>query len=188
MNHPEQGVYLVWKWDWIVSPQTCTESPTCEAPQSRTESPMGEYEHDLRCVGDSDEETDTFHTVRFKCIGATRDNRQQHALELANELLQAGKEVKVDLFPEPANPVDAKAVAFKCFLDDQRWHRIGYIVREALDDVHDALLSKSITNTKFGWVKFRIDLQRSGPEFYAAIDITRKGQWSSTVCNSASPR
>lgn len=68
MNHPEQGVYLVWKWDWIVSPQICTESPTCEAPQSRTESPMGEYEHDLSCVGDSDEETDTFHMVRFKCM------------------------------------------------------------------------------------------------------------------------
>ena len=105
---------------WSTFAQICTESPTCEAPQSRTESPMGEYEHDLSCVGDSDEETDTFHMVRFKCIGATRDNnRQQHALELANELLQAGKEVKVDLFPETANPVDAKAVAFKCFLDDQ---------------------------------------------------------------------
>ena len=91
---------------------------------------------------------------------------------MANKLLQTGKEVKVDLFSEPANPVDTKAVAFKCFLDDQWWHRIGYIVREALDDVHDALLSKRIKTSNL-----------DGLNSYAAVDITRKGQWSSTVCN-----
>ncbi len=40
--------------------------------------------------------------------------------------------------PEPTNPVDAHAIAFECKLND-KWQKIGYVVREALDAVHDAL-------------------------------------------------
>ena len=103
-----------------------------------------------------------------------------------NELLRAKKSVRVGLFPEPTNPVDAKAIAIKCQLDGNDWHRIGYIVREALDEVHAALQQNAITSVSFGWVKSRIDFHRSGPGFYAAIAITRKGSWSAVVCNSAS--
>ena len=109
-------------------------------------------------------------------------------LEKANTLLQAGNNVKVGVFPEPTNPVDSKAIAIKCLLDDHQWYRIGYIVREILDDVNDALASNAITEVKFGWLKYRIDFKRSGPGFYAAIDITRKGCWSPAVCRAASPR
>ena len=62
-------------------------------------------------------------------------------------------------------------------LCDGKWHKIGYVVKEALDDVHVALSSNAISDVK----KFRIDFYRSGPAFYAAVDITRKGHWSSVV-------
>ena len=110
------------------------------------------------------------YTVRFKCIGATRDRGHQSALEKANELMLTGKDVSVDLFFEPTNPVDAKAIAFKCLLDDNKWHRIGYVVKEA----NSALDLNQITETRLAWVKYRIDFKYSGPGFYAAVDITRK--------------
>ena len=131
------------------------------------------------------EESENEHTLLFKCIGATRDRKQQLALEKANELLRTKKDVRVGLFPEPTNPVDPKAIAIKCQLGNN-WHRIGYIVREALDEVHAALQQNAITSVSFGWVKFRIDFHRSGPGFYAAIAIKRKGSWSAVVCNCAS--
>lgn len=76
------------------------------------------------------------------------------------------------------------AIAFTCFIDG-KWERIGYIVREALDDVHEAISTNSIHNVKLGWVKFRIDFHGSGPGFYAGVDITRRGHWSAIVHSSA---
>ena len=43
--------------------------------------------------------------------------------------------MQVDLVPEPENPQDSKAIAFKCKVDG-KWCVIGYVVREALDVVH----------------------------------------------------
>ena len=76
----------------------------------------------------TEEEEPSLYTVRFKCIGATQ------VTNLPNELMLTGKDVSVDLFFEPTNPVDAKAIAIKCLLDDR--HRIGYVVKEALDTAH----------------------------------------------------
>ena len=56
------------------------------------------------------------------------------------------------LFPEPNNPVANKAIGFK-FLIDESWLPIGYVVREALDDVHSALEQHQIIDMKFVWVK-----------------------------------
>ena len=74
-------------------------------------------------------------------------------------MLQAKKDVTVALVSEPTNPVDAKAIAIKCLLDNSQWHRIGYTVCEALDDVHAALQTDAIVRVSFGWVKFHIDFQ-----------------------------
>ena len=60
---------------------------------------------------DHEKQTDDEPAHYIKCIGAMRD---QAALERANELLQAKKDVTVALVPEPTNPVDAKAIAIKC--------------------------------------------------------------------------
>jgi len=57
------------------------------------------------------------------------------------------------LQPEPENKFDSKAIAFQAFISDQ-WHQIGYIVKEALDDVHSALDQNAITNVEFAWARY----------------------------------
>lgn len=73
----------------------------------------------------------------FKCTEATKSANQQAAPQSAWEVVQDEKKVPVKLDPEPNNPYDAKAIAFICFVDG-KWQRIGYMVREVLDDVHCA--------------------------------------------------
>ena len=171
-------MYLVWKWDWArADTNHCTEIGANGCDIDSVDS-----EQDIEQIKET-----TLDTVRFKVIGVTRDKKYQHALERANERICSDKVVEVDIFKEPNNPIDSKAIVFKCFLEDQ-WHRIGYIVKEALDDVHEALSTNSIVGVKFGWVKFRFDFQQSGPGFYAGVDITRIGAWSSTVHACASPK
>ena len=52
-------------------------------------------------------------------------------------LLDKG-EVPVNVFPEKDHPYDSSAIAFKCFVDGE-WHRIGYVVKEAINTVHSTL-------------------------------------------------
>ena len=77
-------------------------------------------------------------TGTFKCIGTQHDMHAQNILSKVSQMLRNGQEVPVNVYPEPDNPYDANAIAFKCWVDD-KWHRIRYVVREALDCVHDAL-------------------------------------------------
>ena len=83
------------------------------------------------------------------------------------------EEVKVQLQPEPENKFNSKATAFQGFISDE-WHRIGYIVKEALDDVHSAPEQNAITSIEFAWAKYLLTWTKSGPGYFAGIKITRK--------------
>jgi len=85
------------------------------------------------------------------------------------------------------NSYDSKAIAFKCWIDEE-WHRIGYIVCEALEDVHDAKTNDHITNVSFAWAKYLVSWTRSGPGYFGGINITKYGEWSSKVCACSSTR
>ena len=122
-------------------------------------------------------------TVAFKCVGVTRDPQNQEALRSANQLIQNGKDVPVQLLPEPTNPFDSRAISFQCHINNQR-KTIGYVTKEACDSVDEALESNNVVSTKFAWVKNKT-LRTSGPGFYTAIDVTRKGTWSTIVKQSA---
>jgi len=111
----------------------------------------------------------------------------QNILSKVSQLLKNGQQVPVNIYHEPDNPYDAKAIAFKCWINDE-WHRIGYIVREALDDVHQAIGNNNIVDVQFSWAKYLIIWMRSGPGYYAGINITRIGFWSREVRRSASTR
>ena len=100
-------------------------------------------------------------------------------------LLEHGEQVPVKIVPEPDNQYDSKAIAFQCKVDS-KWHKIGYIVREALDDVHRALVQKKIISVKFAWAKYLVVWMRSGPGYYAGINIALNGEWSHEVCRCAS--
>jgi len=64
------------------------------------------------------------HTVTFKCTGS---KYVQEVLCNVSKLLAKGDMVPVNIYPEPDNPCDSKAIAFKCWLED-KWHKISYIV------------------------------------------------------------
>ena len=93
------------------------------------------------------------------------------------------EQVKVELRPEPNNPWDAQAIAFFCELDS-KWHRIGYVVKECVQSVHNAL---SMHQIEFKWVKYIVHWSKSGPGWYAGIRITKKGgYWPNIVVKSGS--
>lgn len=116
----------------------------------------------------------TTHIVIFKCIGVVRDSDQQRALEEAFIAREKGETVEVKIESEPINPYDSKAKRHGGGLQC----RIGYVVWEVLDKVHEAIQAKQIVWTRFVWVKFYLHWTRPGPGFYAGISIVRKGEWS----------
>ena len=66
----------------------------------------------------------------------------------------------------------------KCKIDDSGSVRIGYVVREVLDEVHDAI-NKKILNVSFDWIKYNVHFK--SPGWYAGIRIQRHGEWSLEV-------
>ena len=68
------------------------------------------------------------------------------------ERLQRDITVKVKLIPEPTNKYDNRAIKFVYDLDG-RQHTIGYVVRECLSEVDQAIEKSSITGkVEFAWV------------------------------------
>ena len=125
------------------------------------------------------------HSLVFKCIGSTKVPHYQDALLKAAHLIDEGKTVPIRVRPEPDNPVDSKAIAFECNLESE-WKIIGYIVREALDAVHDALNKHTITEIKVDWIKYIVHWSRSGPGWYAGVRITKEGKWPKEAIRCAS--
>ncbi len=120
------------------------------------------------------------HTVVFKCIGAVRDRQYQDALRTAKHNLQNGWTVPVRMRYQPTNIMDARAVVFECSLEE-KWVKIGYVVKDILDEVHSAIDNNLILNVKFKWVKYITDWTRSGPGYFAGITVTKSGQWERKV-------
>ena len=170
----------MWEWNWLnlhLSPPRSLQS------SSQPEETSNHDQSSLDAIPTSTNNVTIEHTIRFKCIGSTKEHEYQEALAKASRLII--KELKVDIFPEPNNPCDAQAISFKCHLD-WTWVTVGYIVREALQDVHQAIANQDIISVKFGWIKFKMNWHRSGFGWYAGIDITKRGEWSLAVQNCAS--
>ena len=104
------------------------------------------------------------HVVTFKCIG-THHCDSQEVLKTVS-MIGDQSTVPVELCLEKDNPYDSRAIAFRCY-----GTTIGYVVREALDSVHAAIADKKIVYVKFAWVKYLVSWPRSGPGFYAGINI-----------------
>jgi len=73
--------------------------------------------------------------VVFKCIGVTKEHRYQELLGFAKQKRKDGNTVPVKLQNEPSNNIDSQSIAFMCKAD-RDWEWIGYVVSEALPDVH----------------------------------------------------
>ena len=125
------------------------------------------------------------HKVTFKCIGCTKEQCYQETLKHVAQLRRGGNVVEAKLEPERTNPFDAKAIQIKCKVDGT-WKKIGYLVSEVLDEVHEALASDCIINVGFEWVKMIIVWRTPG--WYAGVNITRRGEWSKSVLTSQSTK
>lgn len=75
------------------------------------------------------------------------------------------QKVTVKLCPEPSNPVDSQTIAFVVCLDNKE-HRIGYVVQEVLDDLHEEISSGDVVSVQFKWVKYRLNWYYTGPGYY----------------------
>ena len=95
--------------------------------------------------------------------------------------------MEVTIQPEPDNPVDSRAIAFVATVDNKQY-TIGYVVREIVDDLHEAINRGQILGVKFAWVKYLVQWPRSGPGYYCGVNITKKGEWPQNVCKYQSTR
>ena len=96
---------------------------------------------------------------------------------------ELGEDFVVKLIPEPENVADSRAIRFGVNIDGT-WRTIGYVVREIVEEIHSAIETNSIVSTEFAWVKYK--LWKKAPGYYAAVTITRSGQWSQSVCKARS--
>ena len=101
------------------------------------------------------------------------DEDSQKVLQEISLKLDDEEEVKVRLQPEPENKFDRKAIAFQAFVSDE-WHRIGYIVKGSLDDMHSALEQNAITSIEFAWAKYLINWTKSGPGYLLEYRLPEK--------------
>ena len=90
----DHEVLIVWKWSWEDDGEA--EATTQSEPEDHSESLS------------SDAETDT-HSLVFKC---NKEVRYQ-------ETLKKAAEVPVRVHPEPDNPVDSKAIAVECQINNE---------------------------------------------------------------------
>lgn len=59
-----------------------------------------------------------------------------------------------------------------------------YIVREALDAVHNALEKKLIIDISIDWIKYIVHWSRSSPGWYAGVKIIKQGKWPKEAISS----
>ena len=89
--------------------------------------------------------------------------------------LNRGEAVLCQVLPEPNNPIDSEAICIQ-FKLDRKWYKVGYVIHEALSDLHTALKK----------VKIKYIIYWRTPGWYTGINITTIGEWSSTVVRSQS--
>ena len=121
------------------------------------------------------------HTITFKCMGSAKEDRYQESLKQISELRNNKVEVLCCIKPEPNNPYDSKESYGS---QDRRIMESHWLfVREALNEVHEALVAKKIVKVYIDWVKFKVWKSMG---WYAGINITRVGQWSKTIVHCQS--
>ncbi len=187
--------FMIWHWEWRDGENSDSDEESTtditiipETPPPPSDDSDRDDDESLADAAASLAITSTpmvTHTVTFKCIGSTKEFKYQETLARIAQLGTRGVEVSCRVEPEPDNPFDSEAIAFKCKVDGA-WKTIGYVVKEALKELHQVLTEKRVTKVSINWVKYIIDWRTPG--WYAGVNITRIGEWSQTVLHSQSAR
>ena len=159
--------FVVWEWD-ISKQGSTTDDSDGGGNESSYESLLEEDK--------SENEFDS-HDEEEQSIGCVREAEYQNTLCAARDLITQGEFVPVRLNPEPTNIKDARAIAIECNIIKNSGKKIGYVVKELLDDVPAAINRKEIVSVKFGWIKYITDWTRLGPGYFAGIKISKSGDW-----------
>ena len=141
MQLHQLGVFVIYEWKWEDIDEH-VDGSTSEINTPSSHSPSLPSSPIITNAPVTTTPTVT-HIITFKCIRAVRDENQQRALEHAFIARGRGETVRVKLEPEPTNAYDSKAIAFMCMVEGS-WKRIGYVVRETLDEVHKAIRQRNI--------------------------------------------
>ncbi len=118
----EDVTFVIWNWEWVdecYGYESDTESSSIQIIPE-TPPPSVESDEDETSVVDAvalDVCPQVTHTVTFKCMGTTKENRYQECLAKISKLRDRGIEVPSRVKTEPSNPVDSKAIAFECQID-----------------------------------------------------------------------
>ena len=186
------GIFII--WDFHIMGEGDAYAGASDQSNSSEESPLRSDQSLFSKESDSDT-TDSDasrcdspkevieHTITFKCIGTTKSGEYQNILSKAKKELSLG--VSVRLMPEPDNPIDKAAIACQCYMNG-KWMRIGYVIHELTAEVHDALIKNDITKVEFKWIRYMFKGFSSSPGFYAGINISRRGIWSSIAIAKSS--
>ena len=141
LNNPANGVFIISNWS------THQTTVTVDTPPQRSSPVLSQLEATIHSEGfspllfsssedEDQEEVDRaesevipppLHTVAFKVMGTTTIAGAQEVLEEARDRLHQNEDVPVQIIPEPENPVDKNAIAFKCRIDS-KWFKFGYAV------------------------------------------------------------
>ena len=168
-------MFVVWKWTWIEEAVDSDNMSSDSGHSTKKSKTSGDETTDVT------PHPDIIHSVVFKCIGSLKEPRYQEILKAVSQKIRNGETVLVTVEEEPDNSFDSRAIAFMCNLDD-KWERIGYIVREAVEAVHDAIRHKQILEVSFEWVKYIAFFRDCG--WYAGIIISKKCEWPQCVLRS----
>ena len=108
----------------------------------------------------------TTHTITFKCMGTTKD--ADHQVCAASCLLRECSDcnLTIQLMPMPL-PLNVRSAM------------IGSILDMSLVEVHEAISERKIISVKISWIKHLLCWMKSVPGFYAGIDVSLRGSWSS---------
>ena len=150
-------VFVIWKWEWEEPVLDDIESACCCLKFCGGQLSLCESE---TTVESTSEPSIIKHSLTFKCMGTTKSVRSQEILAEAAYKLKQSETVEIQLRREPSNPRDARAIAFDCKLLDQ-WERVGYVVREAVECVHEAIETDNIADVRIKWVRFIMIIRTS---------------------------
>jgi len=112
---PHQGVVVVWEWEWVEDANSViTHVSESDASIDYVSETSLVATSETNCTTNDQDHQQRTSTVTFKCIGTQHDSHAQSILKIVSDQLYEGQEVPVNIYPEPSNHFDAKAITFKC--------------------------------------------------------------------------
>ncbi len=83
---------------------------------------------------------------------SNKEHKYQQVLAEINLKTKNKSIINTRITPEPQNCFDSRAIAVE--VETDKWERIGYLITDVLEFVHEALAKKKLVSVEMCWVKF----------------------------------